>query len=147
MKFLHTYILMVICILTIFCNEPIGQKKINDSVTEPTTTILWIDSVINLGKVKMGDTVDFAFRFKNSGNYALIINNVESSCSCTTIEMPNKIIAQNDSGNIKAVFETQKSITGFVQKSLVITSNAIPHKKRLIYFMEITGHKKLQVPH
>ncbi len=142
MKFSHTYILIVICFFTLACNDPIDQKKQNESNSNLTTSIFWVDSIKNLGKVKMGDTIAFSFKFKNKGDNLLIINNIESSCSCTSIDMANKIIPKNDSGTINAVFDTRKSITGFVRKSIEITSNTVPHKKRLIYFMEITGHKK-----
>ncbi len=107
------------------------------------TVIQWKDSVIDLGKIPMGDTVAFHFRFRNIGKEPLLIKEVVTSCSCTSAEQVNQVIPPGGEGKIHAVFDTRKSIVGFVKKGLMVKANTLPAQKQLLYSAEVTGHKKI----
>ena len=91
--------------------------------------------------MKMGDTILFRFRFRNTGQFPLVIKSAETSCSCTRVYPVTEAIAPGGEAEIKAMFDTRKSIVGFVRKGILITSNTVPGKKELWYGGEITGHK------
>ncbi len=145
MKFKHIYIYFILFIFLTFsaCNTESEKSKpqSGDGFKQDFTRITWVDSVINLGKMKMGDTILFRFRFKNTGKLPLVIKTAETSCSCTRVYPVTEAIPPGGEAEIKAVFDTRKSIVGFVRKGILITSNTLPGKKELWYGGEITGHK------
>lgn len=129
----------------ITCNKP-GSSQKKESSSKEIASIAWIDSVISLGEIKMGDTVSFRFRFKNTGTKPLIISLVETSCSCTVANYTGGAIPPNGVSEIHAMFDTRKSIVGFVRKTILVTANTLPANKQLLYSAEITGHKQIINP-
>lgn len=115
-----------------------GEKGIKH---QSLTSIQWIDSTLDLGKIKMGDTIVMRFRFANTGNLPLIIENAETSCSCTRIAEIPAAVPPGGKGEIVAIFDTRKSIVGFIRKGILVTGNTLPNKRQLRYMAEITGHK------
>ena len=47
------------------------------------TTIEWLDSTFDKGTITEGEKIELAYRFKNTGDNPLIIENVQVSCGCT----------------------------------------------------------------
>jgi Protein of unknown function (DUF1573) len=81
------------------------------------TDIEWLDSTyLDLGKRKEGKEIEISFRFKNTGNKNLVIENVTAQCGCTIPEKPEKAFAPGEEGVIKAKFngsghdETRKQV-------------------------------------
>src|SRR5258706_16379537 len=105
------------------------------------TTVLWLDSTYkDLGKVKEGDQVDVAFRFKNAGNKNLVITDVTASCGCTVPEKPEKAFAPGEEGVIKARFDSRDK-HGEVRKMVYVTANTSPSPQDLTFRVEITDNK------
>ena len=88
----------------------------------PTTTIQWLDSVKHIGKISEGEKVEIAFRFINTGNIPLVINNVVPSCGCTIAEKPQEPVAPGKEGIIRASFDS-KGRTGTNHKTLTVYAN------------------------
>src|SRR5215831_16162547 len=87
------------------------------------TSIQWIDSTFqDLGSVKEGPEVDISFKFKNTGNKNLIIQNVTASCGCTVVEKPQQPFQPGETGTIKAKFTTGGH-TGTNNKSIYVIAN------------------------
>lgn len=147
MKFQHAYIYIIIFVFAVGCNqktnhpEEIISKKVDSAQFH--TSIHWIDSVINLGKIKMGDTIPIVYRFTNTGNRPLLVQGAETSCSCTSVKIPDQAIPPGSTGEIRALLDTRKSIVGFVHKGISVSTNTYPGKKVLLYRGEIWGHKTL----
>lgn len=139
------YIYIILLIVAIGCNRVSGDKAIlaGKAQREPAS-VTWIDTALNLGKISMGDTVVFRFRFKNTGKIPLIIQKVETGCSCTIATTKTGAIPPGGESFIRAMFDTRKSIVGFVGKAILVTSNTLPAKRVLFYGAEITGHKLLK---
>ena len=88
------------------------------------TSIQWLDSTYqDLGTVKEGPQVDIVFKFKNTGDKNLLIENVTASCGCTIVEKPQEPFAPGQVGSIKAKFTTQNHV-GQNDKSIFVSSNA-----------------------
>ncbi|MCD6366775.1 MAG: DUF1573 domain-containing protein [Bacteroidales bacterium] len=64
------------------------------------------------------------FDFTNTGNQPLIINNVRSSCGCTTPEWTNTPVAPGAKGSIKVTYNAKNRPNKF-HKTITIQSNAI----------------------
>jgi Protein of unknown function (DUF1573) len=100
-----------------------GEKDymFRDSAT--FTSIQWIDSTFqDLGNVKEGPEVELNFKFKNTGNKNLIIQNVTASCGCTIVEKPEQPFQPGETGSIKAKFTTQGHV-GTNNKSIYVIAN------------------------
>lgn len=114
-----------------------AEKAIKD--TANFTNIQWLDSTyIDLGKVKEGEQVDVAFRFKNSGTKNLVIADVTASCGCTIPEKPEKAFTPGEEGVIKARFDSRDK-KGEVRKMVYVTANTAPNPQELTFRVEITN--------
>lgn len=112
--------------------EPVKPK--------PMTTIQWIDSAKNLGKVKEGEKIEISYRFKNTGNEILIINNIVVSCGCTVAEKPEAPIAPGAEGAIKATFDT-KGRVGTNHKTMAVYTNTKEAVSTVAFEVEVLANK------
>jgi hypothetical protein len=100
-----------------------GEKEYQLKDTANFTSIEWIDSTFqDLGTVKEGPEVEISFKFKNTGNKNLIIENVTASCGCTVVEKPQQPFQPGETGSIKAKFTTEGH-TGTNNKSIYMIAN------------------------
>jgi hypothetical protein len=122
-----------LCILcTLFsCDIRNNGKKADAQLSKTnqqfndTTTVQMIDSVYNFGKVTDGENVVFSYRFRNTGNKALIVSSASASCGCTVPEKPEEPIKPGETGFLKVVFNS-KGRVGPVHKEVNVVSNAYP---------------------
>jgi hypothetical protein len=112
--------------------EPVKPK--------PMTSIQWIDSAKNIGKVKEGEKIEISYRFKNTGNEMLIINNVVVSCGCTVAEKPEAPIAPGAEGAIKATFDT-KGRVGSNHKTMAVYTNTKEAVSTVAFDVEVLANK------
>lgn len=121
------------------------QKKENaPQKTAFVATVHWTDSLVQLGKIRMGDTIAFRFIFRNTGTTPLVVTEAGSSCSCTEVSYPITPIAPGDTAAIISRLYTQKAITGMLHKNIHVAFAGITRKSMLVYEGEITGHKTLR---
>lgn len=102
------------------------------------TNVQMIDSIYNFGKVKEGEKVIFSYRFKNSGEFPLVISSATASCGCTIPEKPEQPIAPGEDGFIKIVFNS-KGTGGIIHKEVHVVSNAQPEFPTLILAGEVSN--------
>lgn len=112
--------------------EPVKPK--------PMTSIQWIDSAKNLGKVREGEKIEISYRFKNTGNELLIINNIVVSCGCTVAEKPEAPIAPGAEGAIKATFDT-KGRVGTNHKTMAVYANTKEAVSTVAFEVEVLANK------
>lgn len=99
------------------------QTKVASSKL-PTLTLL--DSAsFDFGTINEGDVVEHTFNFKNEGAYPLIINNITSSCGCTTPEWPRDPVVSQSSSSIKVRFDS-KNKSGPQAKTITVYANTEP---------------------
>lgn len=111
--------------------------------TSNYTTIQWLDSVQQFGKVTDGEKVLISFNFKNTGNKPLIITNVTAGCGCTVPEKPEAPIAPGKEGIIKAEFNSEGRV-GQVTKNVTVTCNTITQNYTLLFEGEVIAKKQPQ---
>lgn len=78
--------------------------------------------VIDYGEIKKGSDGVRVFEFKNVGNAPLVIEEVNSSCSCTVPSWTKSPIAPGESGRIEVQYDTE--IVGPIRRTISIYSNA-----------------------
>jgi hypothetical protein len=115
-----------------------------DTVTYDTTTfttIEWIDPIEKeLGKLVPGKEKEVTWRFRNSGQRPLIIENVGATCGCTIPEKPEQPFAPGQTGTIRATFNGSGS--GFILKQVFVTANTKPSREHtLVFKAEVTDKK------
>lgn len=112
-----------------------ADKKAADATTPATieqttapaasvdvTTVQWLDSTQNFGKVTDGEKVVITFHFKNTGSKPLVISNVQASCGCTVPSKPEEPIAPGAEGKITAEFNSEGRV-GKASKNITVTAN------------------------
>lgn len=86
----------------------------------------------------INENVKFAthrFNYTNVGDAPLIINNVQTSCGCTTPEWTHDTLMPGESGFVNARYETTNRIGKF-QKSVTVYTNST---ENAIIFLDISG--------
>ncbi len=114
------------------------SQNIIDSITIGNTEIIKsdIDSTkgpaiefkikfMDLGEVVQTSHLVYEYEFTNTGNEALIITNVRTSCSCSVASYTKTPIAKGESDNISVKLDTK--ILGQFNKTIAVYSNAINH--------------------
>ncbi len=97
------------------------------------TTIEWIDAPSkNLGTLKKDQEIEITYRFKNSGDKMLIIEDVTAGCGCTIPEKPQQPFAPGEEGLIKAKFNG--SGNGSITKQITVIANTLPKKDHVLSF-------------
>jgi Protein of unknown function (DUF1573) len=132
MKYLFLFIAAVFMIA---CNSTDQQASGNNTNTDSlnkqpgnnassSTTIEWIDSENqDLGKINKGQVVEITWRFRNTGDQPLVINNVSAGCGCTVADKPEEPIAPGKEGKITAKFDSRSQPAGTNQKSVTVSAN------------------------
>ena len=142
-------------VITIILSTGCTQSNDSNTVKEPEaqtvaavespqpqslTSIEWIDSARNMGKIREGEKVEVTFRFKNTGTEQLVINNVSASCGCTVAEKPEEPIGPGKEGVIRAAFDS-KGRTGQNHKTLTVYANTTASVYNLSFDVEVTPGK------
>jgi hypothetical protein len=111
------------------------------TVTQPeVTTVQWLDSVQNFGKVTDGEKVMITFHFKNTGDKPLIISNVQASCGCTVPSKPEAPIAPGAEGKITAEFNSEGRV-GKASKNITVSANTKEGVVNLLFEGEVLPKK------
>lgn len=78
---------------------------------------------IDLGEVKIGETIESKIYIKNISNAKYEIYDIKTSCGCTIAELVEKSIRPNDSILLKSVFKAKTEDIGVINQSIVIKDN------------------------
>ena len=119
-NFLFTFLVMV-------SFQAIAQEA--DSDKHPK--IVFENMVHDFKDIDKGEKVTTVFKFKNEGNAPLEIQNVATSCGCTSAK-PEKVLYQpNESGTIPVTFNSDR-FTGKITKRVTITTNDTRNPKTVV---------------
>ena len=100
------------------------------------TSLQWLDTKEkDLGKLTHDQTIEFSYRFKNTGDKNLVFENVWAQCGCTIPEKIEKPVAPGEEGVIKAKYNGTGS--GVINKAIYIKANIKPDANDTLHF---TGH-------
>ena len=88
--------------------------------------ITFEDTDHDFGRIIEGETVSFAFNFKNTGKSDLLIAEVSTSCGCTVPSYPKTPIRPGETGTIKVAFNSNGK-RGFQTKNILVVSNTQPN--------------------
>lgn len=139
MKKLFLLTLVAVMASAIFCQAANAQKKskkeikaeqkaIADSIAALEASLVEGTEMTfkftehNFGNVESGSDVSYDFEFVNTGKAPLIINNVSTSCGCTTPSWPREPVPSKGRAVIKVKYDSNR--IGNFSKTITVYSNA-----------------------
>lgn len=125
----------------ISCGSSDSPKDIDQAREEGSkqlTTIQWIDSVRNFGKINEGQKLAVSFRFKNTGDKPLVIESVQPACGCTVADYPKQPIKPGEEGEITGEFDSQGRV-GQQHKEITVTTNTAVHAQKVTFEVTVVG--------
>lgn len=84
----------------------------------------------DFGQLQEGDVVSHTFKFTNTGDAPLIIQNASASCGCTVPSYPREPIPTGGTGEIVVEFNSNRNV-GVQNKTVTITANTYPSQTKL----------------
>jgi hypothetical protein len=91
----------------------------------------------DFGTIKEGDVVEYVYKFKNTGDAPLIIQNAQPSCGCTVPEWSKDPVPVGGEGFIKAKFDS-KGKPNMQNKTITVTANTFPKQNQLKFKAMVT---------
>jgi hypothetical protein len=86
-------------------------------------TYAWNETTHDFGKIKQNDPGTVIYTVKNNGTTPLIITAARSSCGCTVAEYTKEPIKPNETGIVKATYNTAR--VGTFSKTVTVTFDGI----------------------
>jgi len=125
MKHVFLFILIASFAAASCNNADKKPKDVSEIMNDTTqfTTIKWKDTTLDFGARKMGDIVNLTFVCTNTGNKPLYLYEVHPSCGCTLVDYSKAPIAPGQTGKIDAQFDTKKSHSPQVHKTIFVHTN------------------------
>jgi len=109
---------------------PVEKTAPSEMANIPKTSMTFASMTHDFGTIEEGDKVSQEFVFTNTGDEPLIINNVKSSCGCTSKEWPKEPIAPGQESKIVVEFNS-KGKAGKQNKTVTVNANTDPNPIRL----------------
>lgn len=110
-------------------NRPVTSDMINTD-PEKAPVMTFENETFEFEDMAVGSTIKYSFKFKNTGETALLLFDVKASCGCTVLKgWPKEPIAPGESAEIPVEFTP--NVAGKNEKSVSIVANTIPSTKKL----------------
>jgi len=103
----------------------------------PLTSISFAKDLYDFGKIKQNSTDNkYTFKFTNTGDKPLIIENAKGSCGCTVPQWPKEPIPPGGTGEILVDYKPAKQ-KGTQRKTITVTANTEPRDTRISISAEV----------
>jgi|TARA_R110000737_G_scaffold117240_3_gene149965 hypothetical protein len=99
---------------------PVKSEKVVAPAKE-VKPVTFTNMVIERKDIAKGTDDMFSFEFKNTGNTPVLIQNVQTSCGCTTASKPEAPIAPGKKSEISVKYDTNR--VGAFEKTITVTTN------------------------
>jgi len=98
----------------------------------PKTSITFAEETFDFGNIKQNSTTNkHLFKFTNTGNKPLIIENAKGSCGCTVPLWPKEPIPPGGIGEIEVDYKPGQQ-KGTQRKTVTVTANTEPKDTRIV---------------
>lgn len=101
--------------------KEIAPKKVEKSAKKAKGPITFTTLVIDRPSIPYDSQELFEFEFKNTGKTPLLIQNVQTSCGCTTAKKPEEPVQPGKKSKISVKYDTKR--VGDVNKTITVTTN------------------------
>lgn len=103
----------------------------------PLPTMQFATLEHDFGTISEGDVVEYTYKFKNTGDAPLIIQNAQGSCGCTVPNWSKEPIPVGGEGFVTAKFDT-KGKPNIQNKTVTVTANTWPKQTVLRFKAMVT---------
>lgn len=118
--------MMIACIFGVQAQSSKSASSKKSSTTSSYTgtgaEIKFDKLSVDFGTLKVGDTKVVTITYTNIGKKPLILDDVISSCDCTTVTWDKQPVMPGKQGTIKATYKAKN--VGLISKRLTVLSNA-----------------------
>lgn len=122
----------VLCLVAMLLGVGIYAQEPRGADIEFTT------NVVELGELSRSDDKSYVrLSFLNTGDVPLVVTEVRTSCSCTTIKHDRKPIAPGEQGVLNITVDPSKAPVGNFYRVLQVYSTAISGVKNITLKAEI----------
>lgn len=94
---------------------------------------VWDSYTCEMGTVYRFTELSHTFVVHNSGDSALHIKRVRTSCGCTSVEYSRQPIAPGKSGYVRLSYRSDR--TGPFRQSATVSTNAADNPSRMLYLI------------
>ena len=115
--------------------QSVSLTSVDETESETATTSPATDGAVpkfefaemdyDFGTINEGEVVEHIFKFTNTGEAPLVIQNASASCGCTVPNWPKEPVAVGESSEIQVRFNSTNK-TGIQNKTIRITANTNP---------------------
>ena len=109
---------------------PAANQITPDKPDVPKTSIKFQEENFDFGNIKQDSENKHIFKFTNTGNNPLIIENAKGSCGCTVPQWPKEPIPPSGTGEIEVVYKPGKQKSN-QKKTVTIHANTEPKETRI----------------
>jgi hypothetical protein len=123
---------IIILISIIFFSFPVFTQTQTEKEKPKEITVAEIQfekNYFDFGKVKVGEIKEVTVTYTNTGKKPLILDEVHTSCDCTTVDWSKAPVMPGQKGSIKATYTAKEP--GMISKRVTVFSNAESYKKIL----------------
>lgn len=116
----------------IFAAATTGCREKTPAIPTENTTMEWREESWDFGILVQGEEVSHTFRFRNTGEHALVIKKVETGCGCTVANYEKTPVKPGKEGKLEIVFNSMGRM-GKQYKEIRIFAN-IPGQETIVRF-------------
>ena len=139
-----SYILLAIFLTVVSaCGQKSKSKEnvitVDSSGIDSTlkkTTIKFVSTEHDFGKVREGEKLTHVFEVLNTGKADLLLQSIKPSCGCTMPKYDKKPIRPGRKGTIEVVFDT-KGRPGKQRKTVMVVTNTEPTNTVLVFTCDV----------
>jgi len=85
------------------------------------SAISWETTLLDLGEVKSGESIEISFDFTNESENEVQILSAKGSCGCTNVSYPEEPISAGETASITASFKSSKE--GIFKKHIKVQTS------------------------
>ena len=113
-----------------------------EAINPQPTKIEFGKTEIDMGKLQQGKPKEVSFQLKNTGDFPLLIQHVETSCGCTQVQWPKNPIKPGNKAEVKLSYDAKK--TGQFSKTITVFCNTEKsiHKLKIKGEVQISANSK-----
>ena len=129
-------ILLIAVTIIIFCARDRTNEQEDNYYNDPTTTVVFEESLFDVGNVPNDTVINRTYKFRNMGKNPLILYYVDSGCSCTGYSVSEKIIMPDGTGEITLSLDTKEKSAGM----FLVNATARMNTKDELHSLRIEGN-------
>jgi hypothetical protein len=110
-------------------------SKLTEEELANAPDISFENKIFNFGTINRGESIEYVFKFKNTGKSDLIIRKTKASCGCTVANPSKNIIKPGESAELKVKFNSAGK-RNKQNKSITVITNS-PKNTQVV--LRVTG--------